>query len=76
VDWNGSDLSISNEDPSRPGPRDLRVVDGIMYGHDPETPDRCDGLGSPDSIDPGSRTTPDDYLAAVRDNTAGETGPG
>jgi hypothetical protein len=43
-----------------------------MYGVDPE-----DGgwvvLGSPDSIDPDSGTTPDEYLAAVREDVDGTT---
>jgi hypothetical protein len=43
-----------------------------MYGVDPE-----DGgwvvLGSPDSVDPDSGTTPDEYLAAVREDIDGTT---
>jgi hypothetical protein len=43
-----------------------------MYGIDPD-----DGgwvvLGSPDSIDPDSGTTPDEYLAAVREDVGGAT---
>ena len=48
------------------------VVDGTLYGVDP-----ADGgwvmLGSPDSIDPDSGTTPDEYLAAVREDVGGAT---
>jgi hypothetical protein len=44
----------------------------MMYGVDP-----VDGsgvvLGRPASIDPGSGTTPDEYLAAVREDVGGAT---
>ena len=50
----------------------LLVVDGMMYATDP-----VDGgwaeLGPPESIDPDSGTTPDEYLAAVRDDVGGAT---
>jgi hypothetical protein len=69
VRWRGDDLSVSQ--PDRSG-GELRVVDGMMYGVDPE-----DGawmeLGPPSSIDPGSGTTPADYLAAVREDIGGAT---
>ena len=62
--WNGTDLSIGSDEPaSRPG--GSLVVDGIMYGPDPETPDGWIEMGSPDSIDPDSGTTPDEYLAPL-----------
>ena len=60
--------------PKRPGKAGSRflLVDGTMYGVDPD-----DGgwvvLGSPDSIDPDSGTTPDEYLAAVREDVGGAT---
>jgi hypothetical protein len=74
VRWNGGDLEVAREMPVRPGSEgaELLVVDGMMYGLDP----REGGwivLGSPDSIDPGSGTTPDEYLAAVREDTRGGT---
>ena len=74
VRWNGSDLAVGRDAPSRPGEKagdHLRVVDGTLYG-----PDDAGGwliLGSPKSIDPGSGTTPDEYLAAVRLDTGGVT---
>jgi hypothetical protein len=73
VHWNGSDLSISDDHPLRSATGELLVIDGMMYGHDVEAPNQWVELGSPDSIDPGSGTTPDDYLAAVREDAGGET---
>jgi hypothetical protein len=72
IHWHGQDLSLTSDAPTRLGRvgSELRVVDGTMYGID-------DGewvvLGDPDSIDPGSGTTPDEYLAAVRQDVGGET---
>jgi hypothetical protein len=74
VRWHGAALLVSSDMPRRPGRAGskLLVVDGILYGFDP-----ADGgwveLGSPTSIDPGSGTTPGDYLAAVRDDVGGAT---
>jgi hypothetical protein len=79
VRWHGEDMAKEDMAPSgdvirRPakvGSKFL-VVDGTMYGIDPD-----DGgwvvLGSPDSIDPDSGTTPDEYLAAVREDVGGAT---
>jgi hypothetical protein len=67
-------VSITRDAPLRRGKAgdELLVVDGVMYGQDPE-----DGgwvmLGSPESIDPDSGTTPDEYLAAVGEDTGGAT---
>jgi hypothetical protein len=72
--WNGDDLAVSQHVPRRPGRPGsaLLVVDGLVYGIDPG-----DGawvvLGSPKSIDPDSGTTPDEYLAAVREDVGGAT---
>jgi hypothetical protein len=73
VRWNGSDVSITNEDPGRVGRADLIVVNGTLYGPNPETEDGWLELGSPASIDPDSGTTPDEYLAAVRADAGGDT---
>jgi hypothetical protein len=48
----------------------MRLVDGTLYGID----DQGDGwvvLGDPASIDPDTGTTPDEYLAAVRQDITG-----
>ncbi len=71
--WNGTDLAISGDDPSRVGRGDLLVVDGIMYGPNPEVTDSWIELGSPDSVDPDSGTTPAEYLAAVTEDVGGES---
>jgi hypothetical protein len=79
VRWHGDDLAKEDmaapgDVPGRPGKAGSRflVVDGTMYGVDPD-----DGgwvvLGSPDSIDPDSGTTPEEYLAAVREDVGGST---
>lgn len=73
VRWNGSDVSVTNEDPGRVGRADLIVVDGTLYGPDPETEDGWFDLGSPANVDPESGTTPDEYLATVRADAGGDT---
>ncbi len=73
IRWNGDDVSIGRDAPSRPGKvgDEMRVVDGVFYGLD------HDGvwlaMGSPRNIDPDSGTTPDEYLAAVRADVGGAT---
>ena len=72
VRWNGEDVALASDHPRRQGrPGDeLLVVDGVLYLLE-------DGdwvmAGSPASIDPDSGTTPDEYLAAVREDTGGAT---
>jgi hypothetical protein len=74
VRWNGDDLEMSDESPGRAGnaARGLLLVDGMMYGHEPDREGWVE-LGSPASIDPGSGTTPAEYLAAVREDVGGTT---
>jgi hypothetical protein len=75
IRWRGEGLSLSGGVPRRLGPRagsELLVVDGVMYGIDPGD-GRWVVMGSPESIDPGSGTTPDEYLAAVREDVGGVT---
>ena len=73
VRWNGADVAIADNTPGRSGrPGDeLLVVDGTLYGLD------VDGswvaMGSPNNIDPDSGTTPDEHLAAVREDVGGTT---
>jgi hypothetical protein len=74
IRWHGSDLAVSRDAPQRQAKAGSRMllVDGTLYGIDP-----VDGgwvvLGNPQNIDPGSGTTPDEYLAAVREDVGGET---
>jgi hypothetical protein len=79
VRWHKEDLAKEDmaappgvaQRPGKAGSRFL-LVDGTMYGVD-----EVDGgwvvLGSPDSIDPDSGTTPEEYLAAVREDVGGST---
>jgi hypothetical protein len=74
IRWHDGDLATSRDAPwrhSKAEPEFL-VVDGMMYGVDPLTEGWVE-LGSPKSIDPGSGTTPDEYLAAVREDIGGAT---
>ena len=74
ISWNGSDLSLADQMPGRDGRvgGEMRVVDGMMYASDPEGQGWL-RLGSPSSIDPGSGTTPAEYLAAAREDVGGTT---
>jgi hypothetical protein len=72
VRWNGADVAIAEAaHPARPGAREIRVVDGKLYG--PNADGSWLMLGSPSSIDPDSGTTPAEYLAAVREDVGGAT---
>jgi hypothetical protein len=74
VTWNGADVAIAETpDASRPGrgALEMRVVDGRLYG--PDAHGSWLMLGSPNMIDPGSGTTPAEYLAAVREDVGGAT---
>jgi hypothetical protein len=72
IRWHGGDLSISGEERQRRGHAgaEFMLVAGVMYVIE-------DGewvaIGSPESIDPGSGTTPGELLAAVRDDVGGAT---
>jgi hypothetical protein len=83
VRWHGGDLAVIDSyaadsfsgggiPSSARGARfELRVVDGMMYGPGPEG--GWVELGSPDSIDADSGTTPDEYLAVIQADVTGET---
>jgi hypothetical protein len=72
IRWHGEDLSLSHGEPQRRGRAgaEFLLVDGTMYAVE-------DGewvnIGSPESIDPDSGTTPAEYLAAVREDVGGAT---
>jgi hypothetical protein len=72
VRWHGDDVMVRSDAPSRRGRPGgaLLVVGGTMFGVEEG---RWVVLGSPESIDPGSGTTPDEYLAAVREDVGGVT---
>jgi hypothetical protein len=75
IRWHGGDLSLSSDAPQRPRRpgSEMRLVDGMLYGVDPEVSGGWVVLGSPASIDPDSGTTPAEYLAAVREDVGGVT---
>jgi hypothetical protein len=74
IRWNGDDLALKSDAPQRAGRAgsEMLVVGGAMFGIDP-----VDGkwveLGSTESVDPGSGTTPAEYLAAARGDVGGAT---
>jgi hypothetical protein len=72
VRWNGDDVAVSGDHPQRRGKAgsELLVVDGVLYLLEDG---RWAMAGSPASIDPDSGTTPDEYLAAVREDVGGAT---
>jgi hypothetical protein len=74
IRWHGDDLSVSSDAPSRPRRTGsaLLLVGGRLYGVDPRDGGWVDE-GSPAHIDPGSGTTPAEYLAAVREDVGGVT---
>jgi hypothetical protein len=73
VRWNGDDVEITDKSPSGASSGlPLLVVNGMMYGHDPQHEGWVE-VGPVSSIDPGSGTTPTDILAAVREDMGGTT---
>jgi hypothetical protein len=72
IRWNGQDVAVSRDAPERRGKTgsELLVVDGVLYLLEDG---RWAMAGSPASIDPDSGTTPDEHLAAVREDVGGAT---
>jgi hypothetical protein len=74
IRWHDRDLAVSRDALRRPGKAgsQLLVVEGTLYLFDP-----AEGgwvmAGDPSSIDPDSGTTPEEYLAAVREDVGGAT---
>ena len=74
IRWQDEDLAVTRDAHTRPAKAGSRlvVVDGMLYGIDP-----VDGgwveMGPSSSIDPDSGTTPDEVLAAVREDVGGTT---
>jgi hypothetical protein len=72
IRWHEGDLSVSRDAPDRRGRAGahLLLVGGTLYGFE-------EGhwviFGDPANIDPGSGTTPDEYVAAVREDVGGMT---
>jgi hypothetical protein len=74
IRWSDDDIAISSDTPGRSGKAgaEMRVVDGVLYGTDPEEGGWIE-QGSPANIDPDSGTTPGEHLAAVREDVEGAT---
>ena len=68
IRWHGADVAVGRNDGL-----ELLVVDGTLYAVDPERPGGWLELGDPKIIDPDSGTTPDEYLAAAREDVGGAT---
>jgi hypothetical protein len=75
IRWHDGDLAVSRSTPRRQGKAgaELLLVDRTVYGVDPEVQGGWVDQGSPANIDPDSGTTPDEYLAAVREDIGGAT---
>ena len=73
IRWNGEDIAIAQDAPTRPGKRGypMLVVGGVLYGFEPGF--GWVAFGDPGSIDPDSGTTPAETLAAVREDVGGAT---
>jgi hypothetical protein len=76
IRWHEGDLAVSDDAPRRYGRAgsELVVVDGTVYGTDPVNGGWVE-MGKPENIDPESGTTPDEHLAAVREDVGGATLP-
>jgi hypothetical protein len=73
IRWNGDDVEISDHSPGGPSSGSpLLVVNGILYGHDPDHEGWVE-VGPISSIDPGSGTTPTEQLGAIREDVGGTT---
>jgi hypothetical protein len=74
VRWHGEDVAVASAGSRRPGKAGsgLLLVDGMLYGVDPDAGGWVE-LGSPESVDPDSGTTPEEYVAAVHEDVAGAT---
>jgi len=72
IRWHDGDLLVSSDLPDRRGRAGghLLLVGATLYGVDEG---RWVIFGDPASIDPGSGTTPDEYLASVREDVGGVT---
>jgi hypothetical protein len=74
IRWHDDDVAVSRDtaQESRKVGDLFRVVDGTFYGIDALEGGWVD-QGSPANIDPDSGMTPDEYLAAVREDVEGVT---
>jgi hypothetical protein len=74
IRWHDGDLDVASDSPERSGRAGgrLRLVDEALYGLEARGAAWVE-LGTPESIDPGSGTTPAQYLATAREDVSGAT---
>jgi hypothetical protein len=72
IRWNGDDVELNDSSRWPQSGYPLLVVNGMMYGHDPDHEGWVE-IGPTSSIDPGSGTTPADQLDAIREDVGGTT---
>ena len=75
IRWHGDDVAVRGDAPDRAGKVGsmLLVVNGTLYGTDPEVEGGWLDMGNQASVDPDSGTTPAEYLAVVREDVGGVT---
>jgi hypothetical protein len=72
IRWNGDDVELNDSSRWPQSGYPLLVVNGMMYGHDPDHEGWVE-IGPTSSIDPGSGTTPTEQLDAIREDVGGTT---
>jgi hypothetical protein len=72
IRWNGDDVELNDSSRWPQSGYPLLVVNGMMYGHDPDHEGWAE-IGPTSSIDPGSGTTPTEQLDAIREDIGGTT---
>jgi hypothetical protein len=73
IRWNGNNIESSDHSPGGPSSGSpLLVVNGILYGHDPNHVGWVE-VGPVSSIDPSTGTTPTEQLSAIREDVGGAT---
>jgi hypothetical protein len=72
IRWNGDDAELNDSTKHPESGYPLLVVNGIMYGHDPDHEGWVE-IGPTSSIDPGTGTSPTEQLDAIREDVGGTT---
>jgi hypothetical protein len=72
IRWNGDDVKLNDSSRWPQSGYPLLVVNGIMYGHDPDSEGWVE-IGPTSSIDPGTGTSPTEQLDAIREDVGGTT---
>jgi hypothetical protein len=72
IRWNGDDVELKDSSRWPQSGYPLLVVNGIMYGHDPDHEGWVE-IGPTSSIDPGTGASPTEQLDAIREDVGGTT---